>query len=130
MADNKTASVTLAALKKLADDELAALRALLAKREVATKRYQAATAALADAEAAVAKAKAEQRSAIDALLAAGMKPTAVAELLGIDERQVRPPRPSRPARRRPRTAEPPAQALSSASQGAPVHLQPRAPVPA
>ena len=98
--DNKASSPTLAALKQMADDELASLKALYAKREAAARRYEAATAALAEAEAAAGKARSEQQAAIDDLLGAGMPAASVAELLGIDERRVRPSRPSsRPSRR-------------------------------
>ena len=98
MADNKASSPTLAALKQMADDELAALKALYAKREAAARRYEAATTALAEAEAAAAKARSEQQAAIDDLLSAGMPAASVAELLGVDWCQVRPPRTSRPSR--------------------------------
>ncbi len=108
MADNKASSPTLAALKQMADDELTSLKALYAKREAAARCYEAATAALAEAEAAAGKARSEQQAAIDDLLAAGMPAASVAELLGIDQRRVRPPRPSSrppPPPRRPAPAK-------------------------
>ncbi len=95
-ADNKASSPCLAALKQMADDELAALKALYARRESAARRCEATTAALA--EAVAAKARGEQQAAIDDLLDAGMSAASVAELFGINQRQVRPSRPSRPSR--------------------------------
>jgi len=92
----KSTSPTVAALKQMADEELAALKVMYAKREAAAKRYELATAALGEAEAAAKKARDEQQAAITDLLATGMSAGAVAGLLGVDERHVRP----RPAKAR------------------------------
>ena len=82
-----------ARLKALADAEVAAAKQRHKTRSTATARFAAAVAKLADAETAWTAAQGEateaKATAVADLLDSGMKPGEVAELLGIDTKEVR-----------------------------------------
>lgn len=82
-----------ARLKALADAEVAAAKERHKTRSTATARFAAAVAKLADAETAWSAAQGEandaKATAVGDLLDSGMKPGEVAELLGIDTKEVR-----------------------------------------
>ena len=82
-----------ARLKALADAEVAAAKERHKTRSTAIARFAAAVAKLADAETAWSAAQGEANeakgTAVADLLDSGMKPGEIAELLGIDIKEVR-----------------------------------------
>lgn len=129
MADTKaTNSPAASALKQMADDEIASLKATYAKREAAAKRYEVAATAIAEAETAIAKARDEQAAAVAILVETGMAPPGIAELLGVDQRQIRPAQAQSRSRPRARADRAPSSAPSqsvASPPASPPHDAPR-----
>jgi ERCC4-type nuclease len=101
-------------LKELADAEMAEAKQRLAKRTAAAKSYATAAAKLVEATKTWERIQAEtttaKAKAINDLLDSEMKPVQVAELLGLDQRELRAIRTTTPAADRDRAGD--------ASQGA------------
>ncbi len=103
-----------ARLKALADAEVAAAKERHKTRSTATARFAAAVAKLAHAETAWSAAQGEaneaKATAVADLVDSGMKPGEVAELLGIDTKEVRALKTAAPAASDTDTAGPAASA--------------------
>jgi hypothetical protein len=89
----KADAVTAERLKELADAEVAAAKERLTKRTEAAARFASAEARLVAArtiwEATQGAAATDKAAAVEQLLDTGMKPAQVAELLGLDAKELR-----------------------------------------